>query len=170
MAALGATELAIDLGTGDGAYVLRRAQAEPATFFVGIDSVVDNLSKAARKGRVPNALFVRASAEALPDELAGLAGGVTVLLPWGSLLRAVLEPDVAVLAGIRRLCRPGATLLVVAGEPATASIVPAYAAAGFAAGVRVITASEVRQLRTTWAARLAFGRPRTFTEISAAAI
>jgi hypothetical protein len=169
MAALGTTELAIDLGTGDGAYVLRRARAEPKTFFVGIDNVVDNLRKPARKG-LPNTMFVRASAEALPDELAGLAGSVTVLLPWGSLLRAVLEPEVAVLTGVRRLCRPGATLRVVMGEPATNAIVPAYAAAGFAAGVRGLPAHEVRELQSTWAARLAFGRPRTFTEILATAI
>lgn len=168
MAALGTTELAIDLGTGDGAYVLRRAQAEPKTLVVGIDNVFDHLRKAARK--VPNALFVRASAEALPDELAGLAGSVTILLPWGSLLRAVQGPDVAMLAGVRRLCRPGATLLVVMGEPANASIAWAYRVAGFDANVHAITAGEVRQLRTTWAARLAFGRPRRFTEIRATAI
>ena len=168
MAALGATELAIDLGTGDGAYVVRAARAHPRTLYVGIDAVVDHLRKAARS--VPNALFVRASAEALPDELAGLAASVTILLPWGSLLRAVLEPDAAVLSGIRNLCRPGATLRIVVGEPADESIVPAYRAAGFDAGVRATTAAQVRQLRTTWAARLAFGRPRAFTEIFATAV
>ena len=161
--------LAVDLGTGDGAYVLRRARAEPNTFFVGVDAIADNLKDASRK-KLPNALFVRATAEALPDELAGLASSVTVLLPWGSLLRAVLEPHVAVLAGIRTLCRDGASLHVVAGEPAEDAILDGYRAAGFAATMQTLTAAEVRALRTTWAGRLAFGRPRTFTQILGVAL
>jgi SAM-dependent methyltransferase len=169
-------DLAIDLGTGDGAWVYRHARAEPQVFFVGVDNNADKLAeisrKAARKpdrGGATNALFVRASAEALPAELAGLAASVTVLLPWGSLLRAVIEPDVSVVAGIRKLCRPGGRLRVVSGEPVRRSVVAGYQAAGFAAVVKAITAAEVRALHTTWASRLAFGRPRVFTQIAATA-
>ena len=74
--------------------------------------------RAARKparGGAPNALFVRASAEALPAELGGLATAVTVLLPWASLLHAVAAPDPAVLAGLRGMCAAGASLVVVLG-------------------------------------------------------
>jgi 16S rRNA (adenine(1408)-N(1))-methyltransferase len=177
MAALGASELAIDIGTGDGLYVYRSARAEPKRLYIGIDSNAENLAevsrKAARKpakGGAPNALFVRAAAEALPEELAGLADRVTIQLPWGGLLHAVMAPDVAVLRGIRALCRPGASLLVVAGEPITDAVVPAYRAAGFAAQVAPMAAAEVQKLRTTWAARLAFGRPRVFSQIAACAI
>jgi 16S rRNA (adenine(1408)-N(1))-methyltransferase len=177
MAALGVTELAIDIGTGDGAFVYRSARAEPKRLYVGIDSNAENLAEISRKamrkparGGAPNAMFVRAAVEALPEELAGLAHRVTILLPWGGLLRAVMEPDVALLRGLRALCRPGASLLVVAGEAITEAVVPAYRAAGFDAKVVSMTAAEVRKLRTTWASRLAFGRPRVFSQISACAI
>jgi 16S rRNA (adenine(1408)-N(1))-methyltransferase len=177
MAALGASELAIDIGTGDGLYVYRSARAEPKRLYIGIDSNAENLAEISRKsarkparGGAPNALFVRAAVEALPEELVGLADRVTILLPWGGLLRAVMEPEVAVLRGIRTLCRPGASLLVVAGEPITNAVVPAYRAAGVAAQVGPIVPVEVQKLRTTWAARLAFGRPRVFSQIVACAI
>jgi 16S rRNA (adenine(1408)-N(1))-methyltransferase len=177
MAALGTRELAVDIGTGDGAFVHRSARADPGRLFVGIDSNAENLNEVSRKaGRKParsgvaNALFVHATVEALPAELAGLAARVTILLPWGSLLRAVLEPDVAILAGIRALCRPGASLQAIVGEPADAAIVSRYREAGFAAAVTSLEAADVRQLRTTWAARLAFGRARRFTQIAATAI
>jgi 16S rRNA (adenine(1408)-N(1))-methyltransferase len=64
---------------------------------------------APRRGGLPNALFVVAAAEALPPELDGLADTVTVHFPWGSLLRGLLRADPAVMTGLTRLMRPGAT-------------------------------------------------------------
>ncbi len=185
------------MGTGDGAFVLRRARAEPRRLHVGIDANAEALREASRRaarkpkrGGAPHALFVRAAAEALPDELAGLANAVTVLLPWGSLLRGVAAPEPLVLAGLRALCAPGATLLVVTGydprrDPGTAGarplaplsrerldveVLPAYRDAGFAADAAVATPAELRGLGTTWASRLAFGRERSYWRIRARAV
>lgn len=55
-------------------------------------------------------MFIQAAVEDLPSELASVADSVTVNLPWGSLLRAVLLPDSEVLRGIRRLLKPGGEL------------------------------------------------------------
>ena len=144
---------------------------------MGIDSNAENLAeisrKAARKparGGAKNAMFVRASVEALPEELAGLAARVTILLPWGSLLRALAEPDPAVLAGVRGLCRAGASLEVVMSVDGLGDVLPGYRDAGFAAAIAPLPIAEVRRLGTTWASRLAFGRPRSFWRISAIAI
>jgi 16S rRNA (adenine(1408)-N(1))-methyltransferase len=46
-----------------------------------------------RRGGVPNAIFVAASAEDLPGPLAGAADEITICLPWGSLLRGLLTAD-----------------------------------------------------------------------------
>ena len=49
-----------------------------------------------RDGRgavLPNALFVVAAAERVPAELHGLADELTILFPWGSLLRGALALD-----------------------------------------------------------------------------
>jgi 16S rRNA (adenine(1408)-N(1))-methyltransferase len=183
----------IDVGTGDGAFVLRSARAEPRVLHVGMDANAEGLreasQRAARKparGGAPNALFVRATAEALPEELAGLATAVTVLLPWGSLLRGVAAPEAAVLAGLRGLCAAGASLVVVLGydaqsdpgadvaplsrERLDAEVLPAYRDAGFAAEAAPATVEELRGLGTTWASKLAFGRERSYWRVRARAI
>ena len=184
-------DLQIDIGTGDGKRVLRGARAEPRRFHIGIDSNADGMREVSRKavrGDVGNLLFVRAAAEALPEELAGLATSLTILLPWGSLLRAVAGPEAAVLAGVRRLAAPRAALLVVMGydadrDPTTAEtlppltrerlvgeVVPAYREAGFAMRAAPVTLADLRDLGTTWASRLAFGRERSFWQLSGRAL
>src|SRR5262249_61639210 len=158
------------------------ARARPRRLHVGIAATVDGLRGAWRRparkparGGAPNALFVRAGAEALPDELAGLASAVTVLLPWGSLLRGVAAPEPAILAGLRALCAPGADLLVVVGydagaDPGVAGVeqlsrerldaegLPAYRAAGFAAEAAGAAPAGPAAPRAAWGARPAFGR------------
>jgi 16S rRNA (adenine(1408)-N(1))-methyltransferase len=68
--------------------------------------------KAARGG-VSNALFVWASVEALPPELHDMASKITINYPWGSLLQALVAPNVEVLKGIAQLAKPGASLTIL---------------------------------------------------------
>ena len=62
----------------------------------------------ARRERMPNVTYVRASIESLPAELGGIADRVTVVLPWGSLLAAVALPSLPALRNLRAVCQPGA--------------------------------------------------------------
>ncbi|MDJ0836055.1 MAG: class I SAM-dependent methyltransferase [Acidobacteriota bacterium] len=107
--------LQIDLGTGDGRFVLREARERPTRLCIGLDAVGDNLaptaSKAMRKpakGGAPNALFVIAPVERMPEMLRGKADRITVNFPWGSLLNAVVEPDRKIMADILSLGAPNA--------------------------------------------------------------
>jgi len=170
--------------------VLNAARREPARLFVGIDSNLDGLvhasTRAAKKparGGAPNAWFVHAPAEALPCELAGTAEQVTVLLPWGGLLRAMLCPDLDVLRGLRSLCRPGAGIEVVVSldaardRAAQGLAVPSKAQLAMpyrAAGLRLRSVTELDRdalaaVGTTWAGRLAHGRPRAAWRLEATA-
>jgi 16S rRNA (adenine(1408)-N(1))-methyltransferase len=115
-----ATSVLVDVGTGQGKFILDAARDAPETLCVGIDAVAENMAKAARaagasakKGGAPNALFVRGAAEALPGPFPGIADTLTVQYPWGSLMRIVSEPTVDGLVGLRALCRPGAALSVL---------------------------------------------------------
>jgi hypothetical protein len=124
--------------------------------------------------------------EGLPSELDGLATAVTVLLPWGSLLRAVAAPDPAALAGLRAMCAPGGSLVVVLGYDAAADpasslaplsrerlgdeLLPRYRDAGFDAAATPVSRDELRALGTTWASRLAFGRERPFFRVAGRAV
>ncbi|HEY6568838.1 MAG TPA: class I SAM-dependent methyltransferase [Candidatus Limnocylindrales bacterium] len=115
----------VDLGTGDGRFVLAAAAADPNTLVIGVDASAGAMIEAsrraagpARRGGLPNALFVVAAAEALPHELDGVAEVVTIHLPWGSLLRGALAIDEAVAAGIAGLVAPGGRVEILLA-PAT---------------------------------------------------
>jgi 16S rRNA (adenine(1408)-N(1))-methyltransferase len=168
------------VGTGDGRAVLAAAARDRQTLAIGIDadaaSMFESSRRAARaesKGGLPNALFVIAAAEALPDALCGLARRVTVQFPWGSLLRGCLGADPRVAAGIGSLMRPGAALELLlapadrdhlAGLPTQIDGISSAAADAFAAvGIildeaREATPAEIRACRSSWARRLAPGR------------
>lgn len=183
----------VDFGTGDGAFVRATAAAAPDCLVIGVDAAVDALRPTARKaagkpakGGLPNALFGRLSLEDAPGQLAGLADALTVLLPWGGLLRALARPDGAALARLRGLCKPGAALHIVFGYgPETESgpmralglppldapgalsdLQRGYADAGLAIAARYTDVAAVRALPTTWAKRLAFSsHERRFVEL-----
>jgi 16S rRNA (adenine(1408)-N(1))-methyltransferase len=70
-------------------------------------------SRKAMRQKLGNLLFVQAAAENLPPELAGQADKITVNYPWGSLLKAVATPDVAVLSAIARLGKDGAAVTML---------------------------------------------------------
>ena len=58
----------LDIGTGDGRFVLHTAHANPRSLVIGLDACRENLRDASR--RAPdNALFVIANARAMPPEL-----------------------------------------------------------------------------------------------------
>ncbi|HEX2756861.1 MAG TPA: hypothetical protein VHM48_15425 [Candidatus Limnocylindrales bacterium] len=69
----------------------------------------------ARRGGLPNALFVVAAAERPPDELSAIAAEVSILFPWGSLLRGALALGDAcdAAAGIAGLVAPGGLVRVL---------------------------------------------------------
>src|SRR5215218_4119093 len=77
----------IDLGTGGGTALLRRARRVPETFFVGIDAAAERMREASHRGARPverggrpNVAFVAAAAEDLPGDLVGFADEVSIVL------------------------------------------------------------------------------------------
>ena len=168
--------MTIDVGTGDGRAVLAAAAREPAILAVGIDASAAAMAEAsrraarpARKGGLENARFVLAAAEALPSEFTGSASLVTVLFPWGSLLRGCLGLDDAVAGGLARLVRTGGVLELLlapaerdrlAGLPISHDAIIDGAARAFAPhGLEVLVTrpaspDEISATGSSWARRL----------------
>jgi len=172
----------VDIGTGDGRFVYRSAQVNPNKFYIGIDAnaaALEKISmKATRKsskGGVPNVLFIQAAVENLPEELNETADEIHIHFPWGSLLRAVVTGDDAVLASFRRIAAPECILEIIIGideerdkteierlglprlteEYLQKNLVPKYAAAGFELlESGVLDPSEWSRLETSWARKL----------------
>jgi 16S rRNA (adenine(1408)-N(1))-methyltransferase len=166
----GYDDVLIDVGTGDGRYVLHVARTSPNWFAIGVDACRDNLRKASRKAP-PNALYVIANALALPGELGGMASKVTINFPWGILLTALLDGEPMLLEGLLAISRPGAALEVRlnAGALAEAGYTLESGAARIRQALRQgsfevagdplrLDARELRRCPTTWAKRLAYGR------------
>ena len=98
----GYNRITLDLGTGDGRYVHHLAERFPGQFIIGIDSCRENLREVSQK-KLPNALFVIASAQALPYELDGLISHISINFPWGSLLDGLLNGNEAFMSGLETL-------------------------------------------------------------------
>ena len=181
----------LDIGTGDGRFVSAAARANPNKFFIGIDANTKPLEKPSMKatrkpakGGLPNAMFVQAAVEDLPEEFDGVADEIHVHFPWGSLLKAVATGEAEILSSLRRIAAPGCVLEVVIGiDPERdrteierldipeltpvvlhSYLIPKYIGAGFEfVETRQLNADEWAQLETSWARKLQGGSGRTVT-------
>lgn len=189
--------IVLDIGTGDGLFVYRRARENPRKFFIGIDAnprplekVSEKIHRKESKGGLPNVLFLQASVEDLPPELNGVADEIHIHFPWGSLLRAVVVGEEAVLRNLRRVCSAGALLEVVIGlDPdrdrfemerlglplmtaahVNSVLVPRYENASFTVlEAGALPQSEWSRLHTTWGKRLKENANRALVYIVARA-
>jgi 16S rRNA (adenine(1408)-N(1))-methyltransferase len=178
----------IDVGSGDGRFVYELARRDPSSIYVALDPDAQALSEYAyranrkpARGGVTNAIFVVASLEALPSELIGLADAVYVNFPWGGLLRGLLLPEAAALAGLVSLAREGGRFEIVlcfdpehdagvlGGESLPRldeayideALKPAYEVARLhVTERRRLSQEEALAIPSSWGRRLLHGRPR----------
>ena len=159
----------LDLGTGDGRYVHTLAREHPSRFVIGVDACRENLRKHSQT-KLPNMLFIIASAQSLPRELHRLASHITINFPWGSLLESLLAGDANLMRGLESVSRSAAALdlrlnsgaLTEAGTSLEAGADKIYhnlLRAGWqTAPPALMNASALRCFPSTWAKRLACGR------------
>jgi 16S rRNA (adenine(1408)-N(1))-methyltransferase len=181
-----AARVVIDVGTGDARWAYRQARAQPSWLVIGLDPARDRmrdtatrLARKPAKGGLDNLLLVPRAVEAPYPELLACADTVHVLLPWGTLLRAVVLGEAVGLGAIRALAKDGAAVEVIVGTdvwddpvPLDARDLPTvdldyvqetltgrYAAAGLPIGdARLLDAAEWQAIESSWARRLAGGR------------
>jgi 16S rRNA (adenine(1408)-N(1))-methyltransferase len=176
------SHILVDVGTGVGNALLRRARREPDTFFVGVDAAADNMREASdrahrqpARGGVSNLVFIAAAANDLPGDLAGIADEVTVVLPWGSLLQVVLLADEVFLGKLKALLKPHGRLELLVSvaesdvgagkidfDQAKAHALAAdYERFGLKPeGLKMADESDVERLGSSWGRRLAIPRRR----------
>ncbi|HSX39577.1 MAG TPA: class I SAM-dependent methyltransferase [Candidatus Saccharimonadales bacterium] len=177
-------KVVIDLGTGDGRFIFKSALANPNNLYVGIDPSQTQLeiySQKALKNKLNNTLYVLGSIEKLPQELDDKAHQMHIFLPWGSLLQAIVKPDIVLLNQLLHLLKPFAELEIILGynpetEPTETArleiakidatyieekILPAFSSAGFEKALyKKLTRQDLKKFETTWSKKLTFGKDR----------
>ncbi|HRQ22172.1 MAG TPA: class I SAM-dependent methyltransferase [Anaerolineales bacterium] len=161
--------ITMDLGTGDGKFAFHHAQAFPHHFVIGVDSCRENLREHSR-AKLPNLLFLIASAQSLPHELSGLVSHITINFPWGSLLESLLTSDSRLLCGLesalggagRLEVRLNGGALAEAGwglEDGAERVRFSLESAGWQiSSSAMMDSRSLKNFPSTWANRLAFGR------------
>jgi 16S rRNA (adenine(1408)-N(1))-methyltransferase len=185
----GYSRISVDMGCGDGRYPYEMARLDPNVFYIGIDADRNGLveysrrvSKKPEKGGANNVLFVIANIESLPSDLKGIADEVTVILPWGSLLRGVVNSDPKYLDGFRFVAKDGSDIRIYLNYDAKyepiemerknlpdlteefieGALVPSYESHRIhLSSHRFMDNSEARAIPSTWARRLGHGRVRS---------
>jgi 16S rRNA (adenine(1408)-N(1))-methyltransferase len=183
--------IVMDIGTGDGRFVSAAARANPNKFFIGVDANVKPLEKPSmkatrkvKKGGLPNAMFVQAAIEFLPEEFAGVADEIHIHFPWGSLLKAVATGDAEILRSLRNVAAKDCLLEITIGVDAERdatelfrlglpeltdtyfknSLASRYNSAGFeTVEIRQLSRDEWTKIETSWARKLSSGASRAVT-------
>lgn len=169
--------IVLDLGTGDGKFAFCHADKFPSHFVIGVDSCRENLHEHSR-AKLPNLLYIIASAQALPHELHGLVSQITINFPWGSLLESLLNGDDRLLHGLESVSGSSVGLDVRLNGGALAEqcwsledgaerIFENLTHAGWR--IRKPEMMDSRALRafpSTWSKRLAFGRDPRAIQLS----
>lgn len=163
-------DILLDLGTGDGRFVLHSARQRPGWLVIGIDPCRENLHEHSRS-KMQNLLFIIARAQEVPQELNGLCGLITINFPWGSLLESLLSSDCVLPNRLSCLARSNARLeiclnsgaLIEAGrtdnDMGVEKIMENLNRSGWLLDDPArMNAGALKQHPTTWARRLAFGR------------
>ena len=186
--------ICIDIGTGDGKNIYRKARQDKETFYIGLDPVKDNMediavkmAKKPEKGGLDNALLVISTAENLPSELYGIADRVTVLFPWGVLLEGIVKPEEEFINAVKKAAKPGAefefittysanceeNMMEIRGMPELSidyfngEYKDKLNKCGLTVNNTELLDNEfVKGFDSKWARRLAFGRKRDFYRIT----
>jgi 16S rRNA (adenine(1408)-N(1))-methyltransferase len=174
----------VDLGTGDGRFVYKKALENPQTLFIGIDPSAKQLeiySKKALRKKLENILFILGSIENLPDELTGIANKLYVILPWGSLLQSMISPQTESIKKLHDLLKAGGEIEIILGyspdlEPSETkrlelseinenliknTVIPYFESNGFKLlDVRQLQKEELQAFESTWSKKLSHGKDR----------
>ena len=169
--------ITLDLGTGDGKFAFCHADKFPNHFVIGVDSCRENLCEYSRS-KLPNLLYVIASAQDLPQELNGLISNITINFPWGSLLESLLIGDSKLMSGLASISRSVTTVeirlnggaLTEVGwdlEAGAEKIYTNLLQAGWRVNIpTLMNTNALRSFPSTWAKRLAFGRDPRAIQLS----
>lgn len=85
----------LDIGTGDGRYIYKNALANPNHLYIGIDpaSNLREYQREINRKKLKNATLINSSIENYQPEVENYFDKITIILPWGNLLKYTVTVD-----------------------------------------------------------------------------
>ena len=107
----------LDIGTGDGRYVYKTALLNPQNLYIGIDpsSNLKEYQRQINRKKLGNALLINVSIENFNPTGEELFDEITIILPWGNLLKYVVTADRSFYEKISHWLKPTGALKVIFG-------------------------------------------------------
>lgn len=186
----GFAKIHVDLGCGDGRYVYKQALLNPDVIYFGVDPAIKQTTEYARKAnrnKLHNIFFVQGSLEVPPMELKNTANSLSIYLPWGSLLAAVVKPSCETINQIKYFAKPKAEVEIIFGydaelEPSETKrlmleqvnkkyietkIVPTFNENGLilTEDVKELTGADLQKMDLTWGKRISSTIERNYFNI-----
>jgi len=107
----------LDIGTGDGRYVYKNALENPNNLYIGIDPAknIEDYQREINRKRLKNAVLVQSSIENYHPEISDFFDEISIILPWGNLLKYCVTVDSKFFEKISKWLKPSGVIKIVFG-------------------------------------------------------
>lgn len=108
----------LDIGTGDGRFVVKSALKFPNKLYIGIDPAknIELFQREINRKKIKNSILIQSSIENFNfEDFQQFFNGVTIILPWGNLLKYIAECDSNFFEKIESILKPGSDCLIIFG-------------------------------------------------------
>jgi len=179
----------LDIGTGDGRYVYKSALSNPNYLYIGIDpaSNLKEYQREINRNRLQNAILINSSIENFNPEVTHFFDKITILLPWGNLLKYTATADQNFFEKITKLLKNNGEIQIIFGfneeleekETKRLNLVEltekelSYLKQLYEnlnnlelVSFNEISYKDLEDFETTWAKKLSFGKNRQYLKIS----
>jgi len=179
----------LDIGTGDGRFVVKSALKHPSKLYFGIDPAknIELYQREINRKKIKNATLLQTSFENFKIEpFTDFFSGITVILPWGNLLKYISECNTEFFSKLSYILQESSECLIIFGyeEDLESSQtqrlqlpelneeyieklknlyenLPEFVLIKF----NKISNTDINKIDSSWAKKLTFGKSRPYYEI-----
>jgi 16S rRNA (adenine(1408)-N(1))-methyltransferase len=179
----------LDIGTGDGRFVYKSALSNPNYLYIGIDpaSNLKEYQREINRKRLQNALLINSSIENFKPEVKNFFDQISIILPWGNLLKYTATADKKFFTEIGEMLKNEGTIEIIFGfneeleeketkrlnlteltEKEVTYLKALYENLSLfrLEEFREATYRELENFETSWAKKLSFGKDRKYLKIT----
>lgn len=107
----------LDIGTGDGRYVYKKALENPSNLYLGIDPAknIEEYQREINRKRLKNAVLIQSSIENYNPDYLDYFDEISIILPWGNLLKYCVTVDLDFFAKVCKWLKPNGDIKIIFG-------------------------------------------------------